>query len=89
MPSNKDGAISENRDGRLNAPGSSYVRFAPRRRIDRVRIANLLRQSVQNWSRDRRAVLILELNQRLIVTPVCIENLIGVDDVTESPQLGE
>jgi hypothetical protein len=48
MPSNKDGSISENRDGRLNARGSSHVRFAPRRCIDRVRIANLLRQSVQN-----------------------------------------
>jgi hypothetical protein len=35
MPSNKDGSISENRDGRLNARGSSYVRFAPRRCIDR------------------------------------------------------
>ena len=30
MPSNKDGSISENRDGRLNTRGSSDVRFAPR-----------------------------------------------------------
>jgi hypothetical protein len=68
MPSNKDGSISENRDGRLNARGSSHVRFAPRRCIDRVRIAYIFAIGRANSMEDRRGVLIVELNQRPILT---------------------